>query len=343
MTTSRQQRGIRGRELQHGRYGGSPRGAAHRPRRQLDGHADRDVPEDRSRKAPGATTSTTSFPRPPARTRSRISGTSSTTTSGTRRGSRSKGRSPISTSYIPATTSIARMTAQPTTRTIRISTTSPGPPARMPARLPTCSSTTTAYTSIARIPTPPTTTTPRRATRSGFPRPSTSACADCSDSSTRSSITTSMRNSANVEGLADFMSMNFLEPDSQRFPGVVYLNSMDRTDYEEAVFGQIQFDITDTLELSLGARYLRRRRTRCMGSSDSAWASIRAGCRAPVTRSTATSPATRPVAPALSCPEGQAGPGTASGAALRRRIARTRPASTRTAMSPRATAFTAST
>ena len=59
----------------------------------------------------------------------------------------------------------------------------------------------------------------------------------------------------NVEGLADFMSMNFLEPDSQRFPGVVYLNSMDRTDYEEAVFGQIQFDITDTLELSLGGRF----------------------------------------------------------------------------------------
>ena len=59
----------------------------------------------------------------------------------------------------------------------------------------------------------------------------------------------------NVEGLADSMSMNFLEPDSQRFPGVVYLNSMDRTDYEEAVFGQIQFDITDTLELSLGGRF----------------------------------------------------------------------------------------
>ena len=58
-----------------------------------------------------------------------------------------------------------------------------------------------------------------------------------------------------LEGLADFRSMNFLEPDSQRFPGVVYLNSMDRTDYEEAVFGTVQFDITETLELSLGARY----------------------------------------------------------------------------------------
>ena len=67
--------------------------------------------------------------------------------------------------------------------------------ARMPARSPTCSSTTTATTSIGRTPTPPTITTPRRAMRSGFPRPSTSACADCSGSSTRSSITTSMRNS----------------------------------------------------------------------------------------------------------------------------------------------------
>ena len=58
-----------------------------------------------------------------------------------------------------------------------------------------------------------------------------------------------------VEGLADIMSMNFLEPGSQRFPGVVYLNSMDRTDYEEAIFGQLQFDITDTLELSVGGRF----------------------------------------------------------------------------------------
>ena len=58
-----------------------------------------------------------------------------------------------------------------------------------------------------------------------------------------------------VEGLADIMSMNFLEPGSQRFPGVVYLNSMDRTDYEEAVFGTLQFDITDTLELSVGGRF----------------------------------------------------------------------------------------
>jgi outer membrane receptor protein involved in Fe transport len=60
----------------------------------------------------------------------------------------------------------------------------------------------------------------------------------------------------NVEGLADFFLMNALEgPGAQQFPGVVYLNSMDRTDTDNAVFGQIQFDLTDRLELSLGARY----------------------------------------------------------------------------------------
>jgi outer membrane receptor protein involved in Fe transport len=58
-----------------------------------------------------------------------------------------------------------------------------------------------------------------------------------------------------LEGLADVMAMNFLEPGSQRFPGVVYLNSMDRKDTDQAVFGQIAFDLTDQLELSLGARY----------------------------------------------------------------------------------------
>ncbi len=60
----------------------------------------------------------------------------------------------------------------------------------------------------------------------------------------------------NVEGLADRFLMNALEqPGAQQFPGYVYLNSVDRTDRDEAVFGQIQFDITDRLELSLGARY----------------------------------------------------------------------------------------
>jgi len=59
----------------------------------------------------------------------------------------------------------------------------------------------------------------------------------------------------NVEGLADRFLMNAAEAGAQQFPGIVYLNSTERTDTDEAIFGQIQFDITDRLELSLGARY----------------------------------------------------------------------------------------
>jgi iron complex outermembrane receptor protein len=58
-----------------------------------------------------------------------------------------------------------------------------------------------------------------------------------------------------LQGLADRVLMNSLEPGAQQFPGVVYLNSMDRRDTDQAVFGQIAFDITDQLELSVGARY----------------------------------------------------------------------------------------
>ncbi len=58
-----------------------------------------------------------------------------------------------------------------------------------------------------------------------------------------------------IEGLADNRLMNSQEPGAQTFPGVVYLNSMDRTDYDQAVFGQIAFDLSDKFELSLGARY----------------------------------------------------------------------------------------
>ena len=104
-----------------------------------------------------------------------------------------------------------------------------------------------------------------------------------------------------VEGLADVMSMNFLEPGSQRFPGVVYLNSMDRTDYEEAIFGQIQFDITDSLELSVGGRFFD------VGEQGARVLRLRAGFQSaagcpgsdPAT-SSPPSPASRPAAPAYS-------------------------------------------
>lgn len=59
----------------------------------------------------------------------------------------------------------------------------------------------------------------------------------------------------NIPGLADSMLMNRDEPNGAKFPGVVYLNSLDRVDTDKAVFGQIAYDITDRLELTVGARF----------------------------------------------------------------------------------------
>ena len=66
----------------------------------------------------------------------------------------------------------------------------------------------------------------------------------------------------NIEGMADAMVMNSTvnivngaPSDTNTFPGVVYLNSMDRHDRDEAIFGQIAFDLRDNLELTVGARY----------------------------------------------------------------------------------------
>ena len=59
-----------------------------------------------------------------------------------------------------------------------------------------------------------------------------------------------------LDGLADRLLLNgWVNDPEPEFPGVVYLNSMDREDTDQAVFGTIAFDLTDSLELSLGARY----------------------------------------------------------------------------------------
>lgn len=65
-----------------------------------------------------------------------------------------------------------------------------------------------------------------------------------------------------IEGLADDRSMNGCDGspcvptgNTGRYDDYVYLNSMDRRDTDKAIFGSISFDITDDLELSLGARY----------------------------------------------------------------------------------------
>ena len=60
----------------------------------------------------------------------------------------------------------------------------------------------------------------------------------------------------NVAGLSDDLSVNGQDPNATNpFPGVVYLNSMNRTDRDQAVFGEVSFDITDQFEMSVGARY----------------------------------------------------------------------------------------
>lgn len=54
-------------------------------------------------------------------------------------------------------------------------------------------------------------------------------------------------------GLADFMEMHGGTPELTE--DTVYLNSMDRFDDDRAIFGQLEYDITDDLELALGARF----------------------------------------------------------------------------------------
>lgn len=56
-----------------------------------------------------------------------------------------------------------------------------------------------------------------------------------------------------MEGLADIMLMD--EGMNPRFRDTVYMNFLDRTDRDRAVFGHLSFDITDELELTVGARY----------------------------------------------------------------------------------------
>lgn len=56
-----------------------------------------------------------------------------------------------------------------------------------------------------------------------------------------------------VPGLADIMLMN--GGTDPRFQDTVYLNSFDRNDHDRAVFGQVSFDITDDVELTVGARF----------------------------------------------------------------------------------------
>jgi outer membrane receptor protein involved in Fe transport len=58
-----------------------------------------------------------------------------------------------------------------------------------------------------------------------------------------------------VEGLAPSMWPN--QGTDQRFQDIVYLNSLFREDEDEAYFGSVSFDVTDSLEATVGARYFK--------------------------------------------------------------------------------------
>ena len=60
-----------------------------------------------------------------------------------------------------------------------------------------------------------------------------------------------------MAGLGTVMLMNRDEPNGNQFPDTVYLNSMDRLDKDQAVFGNVSFDIGDSFEVSLGARFFK--------------------------------------------------------------------------------------
>ena len=62
-----------------------------------------------------------------------------------------------------------------------------------------------------------------------------------------------------VEGLADIMLPD--QGANPLFADIVYLNSMDRKDTDEAIFGSVSFDITEQLELTGGLRFFKAETT----------------------------------------------------------------------------------
>jgi outer membrane receptor protein involved in Fe transport len=58
-----------------------------------------------------------------------------------------------------------------------------------------------------------------------------------------------------IEGLGDLLLLN--QGTDPRFQDTVYLNSMDRDDRDRAVFGHVSYDLTDDLELTVGARFFK--------------------------------------------------------------------------------------
>ena len=60
-----------------------------------------------------------------------------------------------------------------------------------------------------------------------------------------------------MDGLADSMELNANEPNGNQFTDTIYLNKFDRVDTDDAIFGNVSYDITEDLELTVGARFFK--------------------------------------------------------------------------------------
>ncbi len=58
-----------------------------------------------------------------------------------------------------------------------------------------------------------------------------------------------------MEGLSPIMWMDQDNPGNETFRDTVYLNSLERTDRDQAIFGSVDFDLGDKTVLTLGARF----------------------------------------------------------------------------------------
>jgi len=60
-----------------------------------------------------------------------------------------------------------------------------------------------------------------------------------------------------MDGLADSMEPNSTEPNGNQYPDTIYQNLLDRVDTDDAIFGNISYNITDDIELTVGARFFK--------------------------------------------------------------------------------------
>ena len=336
------QRGVRRGQLQHDRHDRRARAAARQPRRELDHHARAHVPEAGAGRLLGRRPAD-ELSSSPATRRSRISARSSRTTSGTRLGLTVEGS--IGDWDVVYSGNYLDRDVDGSLRLLRVFLLVQR---RVHLLSPACSSTTTATRSIRAMSFSNDDQYKKTSHEIRISSPQDNRVRGLLGFFYQKQEHDFYQEFGRLDGLADQPRAQRQRPERDaRFPGVVYLNSMDREDTDQAVFGTIAFDITDTLELSVGARYfepevtvkgffgfglgLNRRHARLArhmpGPDDAVGA--------------AGDPRTAAKAPSI--PQARGGARTASGAARRRptTAAESRPARTSTRASPRATASTA--